>query len=345
MQIEAICMEKTDQEIRAALKALPRSLPEIFRRILSRCRLLAPKYQMRSLQLLAVSIRPLHLDEFEEVISIAPGDTRITRAQIVNDVRSVLASCGSLLMVDEELSTIHFIHHSVQQFVLGRCHEAGGIEFPDDPFSEAAAHIQMGEAVVTYLAWGGFDSVVSKAVVPEISMGGMPNHVVRSIPYHASPVKAKAMELLRRRLRPKELDIGKVVAGYSEKFSNRVISQFHFRDYAQEYWLHHTKRLGESSPAMFTLFARLVSSERLLANAALWRDNPPIKPLVYEHKWAMYHSHAAMLTLSTIQIMREMLRTEEKYLFSTFESYELLKTYTPDAANNPNIQDITKFHR
>lgn len=33
MQIEAICMKRTDQEIREALKALPQSLPEIFRRI------------------------------------------------------------------------------------------------------------------------------------------------------------------------------------------------------------------------------------------------------------------------------------------------------------------------
>lgn len=183
-----------------------------------------------------------------------------------------------------------------------------GLGLANYPFSEAAAHLQMSEIVVTYVAWGGFDSVVSRTDVPEIPMGGMQNHIVQSVPYDASPVKAKAMELLQPRLRPKELDIG-----------NHAINQFHFRDYARELWLHHTKTMDESSPAMFAVFTRLVSNARLLTNAAPWKDKPPLQHSPgYRHKWAMYHSHAAMLKVSTIHILREVLRTEETYLFSTF---------------------------
>lgn len=315
LQIEAICLEKTDQSIKEALVALPRSLPEVFQRILARSREFAPKYQVCTLQILAVAERPLSYNEFSEAINIIPGNTNITQSQVVNDVQAVLASCGSLVMLDEEQTTLHFAHHSVKRFVMGQLQENHLLKKGDDAFTEHQAQIQMGQIVVTYLSWDVFESHVSKNVVPRIAVGSMPRQVLESISVGPRKVQLMAMELLQRKTSPVNLDIGGTLATHSGKFSSPSVSQFDFLKYARDYWLHHTKVIHETSPEIFLLFVRLVSRRDLVESAVLWKDQP-LKPASRRetYKWAKRHFHIAILEAYRKHAMDAMLENERTWV-------------------------------
>ncbi|KAI3331746.1 hypothetical protein HD806DRAFT_168371 [Xylariaceae sp. AK1471] len=119
LQIEAICAQKTDNKIRAALHDLPKDLPETFARSLAGAKQSAPEYQERLLKMLVASVRPLTIDELREALSVVHYYPVWDPSNIINDIHGILASGGNLLLVDEEQSKVHFVHPSVKQFILG----------------------------------------------------------------------------------------------------------------------------------------------------------------------------------------------------------------------------------
>lgn len=63
LQIESLCIMKTDDAIRQCLEDLPKDLPEIFCRILRRSEGLGKPYQKRILELVTAAQRPLTTEE------------------------------------------------------------------------------------------------------------------------------------------------------------------------------------------------------------------------------------------------------------------------------------------
>ncbi|KAF2793318.1 hypothetical protein K505DRAFT_277134, partial [Melanomma pulvis-pyrius CBS 109.77] len=149
LQIQSLCAMETDQSIRDALVDLPKDLSETFSRILRRSEGSGRPYQRRILQLVSVAYQPLTRDELREALSVVPGDTVWNPSRLLNDVYSTLASCGSLLVVDEEDSTIRFVHHSVKQFLLGESQDSSSTAFTID-----SAQWAMADIISTYLSYG-----------------------------------------------------------------------------------------------------------------------------------------------------------------------------------------------
>jgi ankyrin repeat domain-containing protein 50 len=73
-----------------------------------------PRLCKRIFELVAAAQRPLTSEELRDAISVVPGETAWNVQKLVNDMRNTLDGCGSLLVVDEEHSTVHFAHHSVR---------------------------------------------------------------------------------------------------------------------------------------------------------------------------------------------------------------------------------------
>ncbi|KAL8325300.1 hypothetical protein RB597_008523 [Gaeumannomyces tritici] len=119
LQIESLCSAKTDEAIRQALADLPKDLPSTFSRILQKWEPFGKDYQQKTLKLVIAARHPLTTDELREALSVNPGNTDWNPAQLLNDVYSALAYCGSLVTVDEEDFTVRLVHHSVKQFLLG----------------------------------------------------------------------------------------------------------------------------------------------------------------------------------------------------------------------------------
>ncbi|OIW23631.1 hypothetical protein CONLIGDRAFT_585685, partial [Coniochaeta ligniaria NRRL 30616] len=240
LQMEALCAEKTDEAIRSALTGLPSTLHETFSRIIDKSgkQQAGRHYQKRTFELVIAALRPLTTDELREALSVTPGDDVWNPARHLNDVFSALASCGSLIMVEEEDLTVRLIHHSVKQFLLsGDPSITGGVT----PFDNA--YKVMRATVLTYLNYGVFETqLATTAAAPSIPAQEAPYKIIRSM---ATPSTSRniALKLLKARGQP-SVDIGKVVSETMKHNHKPTHNAFKFHPYAKSFWLQHAWLFG-----------------------------------------------------------------------------------------------------
>ncbi|XXH05855.1 hypothetical protein Hte_012295 [Hypoxylon texense] len=197
LQIQTLCAQRTDQDIRIALQELPNDLPETFYRILLKARGLGSQYQDRLLDLIVAALRPLSTDELREALSVDPMSSVWDPSRMVNSVNAVLATCGSLLIVDEELSTVHFIHSSVKQFLLGHFGDNKGFGSGLE-----AANVEMARIVVTYLHYDIFSTQISTRVASSIPANQVPQSIISSTMSSSNLPSSIALRLLKLRKAP-----------------------------------------------------------------------------------------------------------------------------------------------
>ncbi len=208
---------------------------------------------------MAAARRPLKLEELREAISIEPDDTTWNTAKLVNDVIKSLNSCGSLVVVDEEFSTVHFAHSSVKQYLETR---PGISDVREYHVNFHDADLLYGRVLVTYLNL----DVLQKQVTH------VKTHSVKSATQDVSlilkasvPSTAIANQLARRLLKDRrspEYDLGrdleKVASAAREQEIDSQPENSLF-SYAQKHWLSHTdsfETLRNSSS--YGLWVRLV---------------------------------------------------------------------------------------
>lgn len=286
LQIDAICLEKTDASIRRALKDLPDGLPDIFLRILNRCKALAPSQQDRVLKLLSASIRILLLNEFHDAMGVEPGDISLSPSNSINNLQDLLGCCGSLVYADEEHSTLHFIHHSVKQFLLGGVldHNRPSMESHSRvvasntkqtsryQFTLQEANFEMGAIIVTYLNHDGLNTQVSTKTLPTFSTKQAPARILGFSLRNSRIARIVAEELLKGRKSDVDIHVGGVLAAERGLNKESPVRQFHFRCYAHDYWLHHTKTMTETHTKLWTLFKKLVCRSDVVRGTRLWKD-------------------------------------------------------------------------
>ncbi|GAB1318907.1 NACHT domain-containing protein [Madurella fahalii] len=262
LQIGSLCTEKTDEAIRKALEDLPKDLSGTFSRILGRCNGLGGKYhQTRIFELVAVAHRPLTIEELREALSVVPGDVVWNPARLLNDAYSALACCGSLLTVDEEVSAVRLVHHSVMQFLLD-----------DWSLKIERAEKSMEDIIVTYLNYNVFDTQVSTAMAPHVAAQDAPSRIIRSM--DAGTVRSLALRLLRSRRLP-ECDVGKVL-WETRGQSRRPLSlhQFQFYSYANAHWLRHMGHISQTDPVLYRLQLQVFERQPMDAtNYAEWKKS------------------------------------------------------------------------
>ncbi|RDH21211.1 ankyrin [Aspergillus niger ATCC 13496] len=143
LQMEALCLERTDADMREAIASLPRDLSALYTMILKRSRLSDVTYQSKILDLVAIACRPLTTEEMREALSVVPWETTWDPARRLNDIHATLGCCGSLLTVDEESSSIRVVHHSVKTFIF-------------DHTGLRDSHQTLAEIILTYLNYDVF---------------------------------------------------------------------------------------------------------------------------------------------------------------------------------------------
>ncbi|KLU92383.1 hypothetical protein MAPG_11329, partial [Magnaporthiopsis poae ATCC 64411] len=172
---------------------LPKDLPSTFSRILQKSESLGKDYQQKTLKLVIAARHPLTTDELREALSVNPGNTDWNPAQLLNDVYSALACCGSLVTVDEEDFTVRLVHHSVKQFLLGGLESSSG-----GMFTLGSAMATMGHIIITYLNYGVFDNQLSTSVAPQIMAATAPRKIIQSAV--GTSTSARVQELALRLL-------------------------------------------------------------------------------------------------------------------------------------------------
>ena len=263
-QIDSICSQKTDEAIRAALKDLPKNLPDTFNRILQRLQhsnAADPQFCRKIFDLLAAAQRPLTLEELREAVSIKPCETAWDASRQVNDIlKTLLDPCGSLVAVDEEHLTVHFTHHSVKQHLLSKPTDSDMREFH---VNMEEADLYLGDIIVTYLALSVFDRQLTKAkstITPQLA--NYPSAILESLP-RSSFANRVAVKLLKSRESFK-VDIHsqlKTAAGIVGESNDFTEGSHPFLSYAQEYWHIHTKAFRPTRAQGYTLWNRLIDGE------------------------------------------------------------------------------------
>lgn len=285
LQIEALCAETADDSIRRALTELPGTLQETFSRNLSRCgnRKSGRQYQQRTFQLVIAALRPLTTDQFREALSVTPGDDVWNPARHLNDVFAALASCGSLIMVEEENLTVRLIHHSVKQFLLSNDSglTGGSMSFED-------ARKAMRVTVLTYLNYGVFETQLTTAVAPSIPAQAAPYKIIRSMD---TPRTSRKLALMLLKSRGQSsVNIGNVVSGTMKQTQTPTQDAFKFYSYAKSSWLQHAWLISEHETVAYTMLLKVI-------NRVLGSSNTSEDERTHILFWAARQGHPQILKL------------------------------------------------
>ncbi|RJE18003.1 hypothetical protein PHISCL_09657, partial [Aspergillus sclerotialis] len=333
--IEELCAQRSDNDILKALKHLPRGLSEIFDRKLHRVLdRMAAKEAIKTLQFCGVVKRSLTVREYQEALSLLPGQRSLDRGQFPNDMYRVISDCCGLAFVDEEDNTVHYIHYSVKQYLF-TMNSALSAEF-----DIAGVNRHLGFLCMTYLNFTDFKHQLTKVKegsnipIKPLQFGTLP--ICRS----SSLTSRIAVKLLSHRRQLQHLSARELERKAQELLSDLESSRleleiqkrdFQFFDYAWNYWVDHMKDLDSNTETMiWRLFCRCVEDNDILIYRP-WeskqQDHGERSDLPRIVQWLLAHEHYALLLyharhqsyILTENIKREILRNvtiQNRYRFT-----------------------------
>ena len=338
-QIDSICAQNTDHDILNCLEDLPKGLPATFRQILRRLQhsVFADASLGRTIfEIVAAAQRPLTLDELGEAISITPGDTSWNKSKQVNDTLKSLESCGSFIVVDEELSTVHFAHSSVKRHLLS---EPTDLDIPDYHINLSRADTNLGSIAITYLNLDLFSNQLIKTSGPYAA--NVPSFVVKAaLPKHVNRMALAILRGRRTRGSDSSPDWEKSANLLGEK-NTQVHEVLCFLPYCQEYWLYHSKTIYESKhDRVYELWNRLVNGTVSTIEVP-WAPEEQSELGEQFIGWITSNCHVALLRIAIQQLWSKCTTRLGFYNYSEVSAYtgqlEQLLRLLPSEDARPTI--------
>jgi ankyrin repeat protein len=290
-----------------ALGHLPRGLSELLDQKFARVQTMHnTREAIKVLQWCGVARKALTTEEFREVLSISPGQNSLDRGSFPHDMDRIIADCCGLTFVEEEESTVHYVHHSVRVHLFA---EHGP---HSDQFNEVDVDKHLGYLCMTYLDFNDFKRQVAKVkqgpspLLDPIKIG------VGAVTYPSSISNRFAQRLLHRRRQPPPITAEELkrnaqeilgVSGASQLDSELEKRQFQFLDYARTYWIYHVTELDNMShEKMWKLFCRCVDGNDVVAyrpwDTAGGQKYPGTSDwpnTAGKIQWTLAHGHNALL--------------------------------------------------
>ncbi|CAG7916515.1 unnamed protein product [Penicillium olsonii] len=302
--IEEICAQGSDSEILESLKHPPRGLSEIFDRKISRVRnKVTAKESFKILQFCGVVKRPLTAMEYQEVLSLSPGQKSLELEKLPNDMNKVIGDCCGLLFIDEEDSTVHFVHHSVKEHLFDiACRYT-------EEFDVARLDWHIGVLCMTYLDFSNFKRQLAKyrkgsntsirPVQLEISAFNSSSNISGRMALRLLSYSQKLRHLRFGDIERKTLEQVLGDEEFSRLEKELQTRGFHFLEYARTHWINHLASPPSTiEAAIWSLFCRCVEGRDIVAYRP-WesaqdtyddRDDAP--PMI---KWLLAHGHYPLL--------------------------------------------------
>jgi len=156
LQLDEICRQTCDEDIKLVLKDLPKDLAETYSRMLDRItRNQKAKLATKAFTWIATVERPLLLAELQEAMAIKPFAPYSNPERLINDPATILSSCEGLLLLQED-GEVHFAHRTIRAVITRR-----------ESTSECRVDLdntdrQVGELCVTYLSFNDFKTQLVK---------------------------------------------------------------------------------------------------------------------------------------------------------------------------------------
>ena len=303
-QLQALREERSDSLILAALRDLPRDLPETFGRILS-------KYtETNNIDLgrqifrwVSVAKRPLTVEELREALGIRPLQEAWDDSTYINDMTKAVACCGNLVFIEEEQQTVRFTHSSVKQYLLSSAVQESLSKYHVDLDK---ADEDAGAVCVTYLNFPVFSRQVARAPGKSVSTTGITSTVIEnSLPLGQSGNKI-ALRLLRSRKQDKKSGksanrLLEEVAGDTEVYRQQQhLRHYSFQPYATKFWLEHTKQgISPESKQLWRLWCNLIweASWRDTLSGTQWTLDDWKKRAINVIQWIIEQNHCSLAHL------------------------------------------------
>ncbi|KAI0165320.1 ankyrin repeat-containing domain protein [Hypoxylon sp. FL1284] len=307
-QVTEVCEQLCDEDIRQSLKNLPKTLEELFCRILYRIlRRGHEKITAKTFLWIAASTRPLALEELREAIAIEIGQQYAKPERLHNDINSIVSVCENLVHVDEEYRSIQFAHHTVKQFLVQQ--PALFREPIDSDLSmffidlEEADHF-IGEICVTYLDFNDFKTTLSRRAKP--TQLPKPDDIITE-KRGSNGASAPVLYLDR--------------TNDSIMTSRAVIDAHPFLRYASTTWIQHTKEFQNDRSKMWSVWKNLIVVGHDLALKP-WQ---PELLNVDSHallEWAQKaHHYALMRLIVSSRILSD--REQREVIFNAIDSHDV----------------------
>ncbi|KAL6837249.1 hypothetical protein V8C40DRAFT_229538 [Trichoderma camerunense] len=163
-QVNELCLQRCDEDIRTAIRNFPKDLEETFNRAIDR--IVSRRNEdiaKRIFRWVVAAKEPLSLNQLEEIIFVEIGQEYSKTERRSNGIAHISSWCENLVHVDEELKTVQFVHQSVQQFFIDRSSESRHHHFHLN--LEDADHY-LGEICVTYLNFNDFKTTLARRQQP-----------------------------------------------------------------------------------------------------------------------------------------------------------------------------------
>ena len=252
---------------------------------------------MRIFQILTAAQRPLTTEELRHAASVIPGMVAWDPKNLINDITKAIDACGSLLIVDEEESTVQFAHHSVKQHLLSSPTASSVGEFH---VNLKEADVRLGEICVTYLSLDVFSLQVQKPHRNlQIEPINIPSAISPSSSTHSKLINRAAIRLLKARRRPSKTNFD--FQYHVQKAANTTHESggeqaFTFLSYARDYWLHHSRNFEKASVSeekTLSLWAHHIKGAPSLILPWAPESLGDFGPLLLN--WILHNQHGALL--------------------------------------------------
>ncbi|MCJ1347169.1 hypothetical protein MMC31_005390 [Peltigera leucophlebia] len=297
-QIEDICSQECDSDIRETIKKLPKDLPETYNRIISRIVYTGHGELAKKIFLwVATSRRPMVMEELQEAIAVKLHQKYSDRERLVNDISQIVSWCGNLVVIDEENNTVQFTHQTVKTFLLNGSSDGTYADFH-------LRHPQIdhfaGEICVTYLNFNDFKRILIKQP-KSLPLPG-PKAILKAS--FSSGLPSKTMSIWEKLARFREyrkgqtLDSERVFAMKALRKDLGAVWELQkehpFLSYASHYWLHHSAYFDQKTTQTWRLWENLLLFEDGPAQMP-WKVNEWAQRTRTISRWIGNHDHVALL--------------------------------------------------
>ena len=305
-QLDDICKENTDADIRRALRSLPRDLNETYDRILARIL----KYRnadnaLRLIQLVTVARESLSLGQLRELMALRPGDYCWADAHPRLPTSSVkmLQDCETLLTVIEtdSESYVQFTHYTALEYIRAASSKPDKFFFS---FAETEQHL--GRLCLTYLNLSDFETQIAFFKPPVLFT---PVSVIHSI-VRPSFRLARYWNIVSPgswKTSQNSYNLNNLIDSKHSKLSGDGhvhTSNFLFLGYALAHWLVHCSEIPAGQSDTLNIFRRLALDEvsPVGFSATLpWRASTDYDdicndlPFADQFKWSILNNHLTLL--------------------------------------------------
>ena len=152
-QMETLCSQTTDGEVRQALGRLPYGLEEVYERALRSVECQPPPMKAlarKVIMFVLFSKRSLWIGELLEALAVVPGYRAIDPLHRLNNPSMIVPICAELITVDGN-NLVQFAHSSIRDFLLNKSNNQ---QTPTClTYAVESANVDIGRICLTYLLY------------------------------------------------------------------------------------------------------------------------------------------------------------------------------------------------